>query len=210
MIGDQHHPFCREDYLGFLIDVYGQYNCNRVVNIGDIIDNHYASYHESDPDGMGGGDELELAIERNALFVKQWPEMDALIGNHDAIPYRKGKTGKIPSRWIRSLPDVLNAPGWRFHESLIIDGVYYNHGLGKKAHMKAKSMMCSTVQGHYHSEAYTIYQVGMTQSVFGTQVGCGIDHKSYAMSYAKDNPPPAIGCAVIIGGHTAINILMKP
>jgi hypothetical protein len=45
--------------------------------------------------------------------------------------------------------------------------------------------------------------------VFGTQVGCGIDHEKYAFAYAKAGKKPAIGCGVVIGGHTAINELMN-
>ena len=66
----------------------------------------------------------------------------------------------------------------------------------------------STVQGHLHSQAYTEWYVGANFKVFGMQVGCGIDHDSYAMAYAKRGKKPAIGCGVVIGGHTAINILM--
>jgi hypothetical protein len=41
------------------------------------------------------------------------------------------------------------------------------------------------------------------------QVGCGINFDTYAMAYAKAGKKPAIGCGVVIGGHTAINELMS-
>ena len=41
------------------------------------------------------------------------------------------------------------------------------------------------------------------------QVGCGIDAKSYAAAYAKNFKRQAIGCGVVIGGHTAFNCLMN-
>ena len=56
VIGDLHEPFCLDEYLDHCIETYEKHNCNQVVFIGDVIDNHYSSYHESDPDGMGGGD----------------------------------------------------------------------------------------------------------------------------------------------------------
>ena len=68
VIGDIHAPFTLDGYLEFCKDTYAKYNCNQVVFIGDIIDNHYASFHTSDPDGMGGGDELDIAVE----VVKEW------------------------------------------------------------------------------------------------------------------------------------------
>ena len=69
--------------------------------------------------------------------------------------------------------------------------------------------MMSTVQGHIHTQAYTEWQVGKNFKVFGMQVGCGIDSKSYAAAYAKNFKKQAIGCGVVIGGHTAINCMME-
>ncbi len=43
VIGDLHEPFCLDSYLQHCKDVYAKYNCNRVVFIGDVIDNHYSS-----------------------------------------------------------------------------------------------------------------------------------------------------------------------
>ena len=66
----------------------------------------------------------------------------------------------------------------------------------------------STVQGHIHTQAYTEWMVGNKFKIFAMQVGCGIDRESYAMAYAKNYKKQAIGCGVVIGGHTAINCLM--
>ena len=40
------------------------------------------------------------------------------------------------------------------------------------------------------------------------QTGCGVDAKSYAAAYAKNFKRQAIGCGIVLGGHTAINIMM--
>ena len=48
VVGDLHLPFTHENYLGFCKRIYKQYKCNKVVFIGDIIDNHYTSYHETE------------------------------------------------------------------------------------------------------------------------------------------------------------------
>jgi hypothetical protein len=86
--------------------------------------------------------------------------------------------------------------------------VQYIHGEGGTARAKCKADMMSTVQGHLHTQCYIEWAVGMKFRVFGMQVGCGIDHESYAMAYAKAGKKPAIGCAVVLGGKTAINCLM--
>ena len=54
IIGDLHEPFCLDGYLQFCINTYHHYKCTDVIFIGDIIDNHFSSYHETSPDGLGG------------------------------------------------------------------------------------------------------------------------------------------------------------
>tara|TARA_B100000424_G_scaffold170510_1_gene131357 strand:+ start:28488 stop:29201 length:714 start_codon:yes stop_codon:yes gene_type:complete len=209
IIGDLHEPFCLDNYLDFCSNIYSKYNCNKVIFIGDVIDNHYSSYHETDADGLGGGDELDIAIDRISRWYTEFPKAHVIIGNHDRIIARKAQTGGIPSRWIRDYSDVLNTPGWTFIERLVVDNVQYIHGEGGTARTKAKGDMMSTVQGHLHTQCYTEWCVGAKFKVFATQVGCGIDHEKYAFAYAKAGKKPAIGCAVVFGGHTVINELME-
>ena len=208
VIGDLHAPFDLDEYFDHCVDIYNRYNCNRVVFIGDVIDNHYSSYHETDANGMGGAQELELAINRLKRWNHQFPVADVLIGNHDRIIMRKAQSSAVPAKWIKSYKEVLETPKWNFVNELVIDGVLYVHGEGGTARTKAKNDLQSVVQGHLHTQAYTEYTVGRNSRIFATQVGCGIDHESYAMAYAKAGKKPAIGCAVVIGGRTAINELM--
>jgi hypothetical protein len=58
VIGDLHEPFCLDGYLEWCKEQYKIHNCNQVIFIGDIMDNHAYSYHEPDPDGMSAGLEL--------------------------------------------------------------------------------------------------------------------------------------------------------
>jgi len=208
VIGDLHAPFDLDSYFDHCVEVYERYNCNRVVFIGDVIDNHYSSYHETDADGMGGGQELQLAIDRLARWYHRFPDADVTVGNHDRIIMRKAQTGGVPKQWIREYSEVLNTPRWNFVTSVEIDDVLYIHGEAGTAKTKARADMRSTVQGHLHTQAYTEYFVGANSRVFGCQVGCGIDAKSYAMAYMKVGKKPAIGCAVVLGGKTAVNELM--
>jgi predicted phosphodiesterase len=209
VIGDLHEPFCLDSYLEFCIEKYYQYNCTEVVFIGDIIDNHYSSYHESSADGLGGLAELDLAIKRIARWRNAFPMATVIIGNHDRIIMRKAQTSAIPSKWIKSYKEVLEVPDWNFVERYEKDGVQYIHGEGGTARTKCRADMMNTVQGHLHTQCYTEHYVGKKFRVFGTQVGCGINHKSYAMAYAKYGKRPAVGCAVILNnGKTPLNILM--
>ena len=210
VIGDLHEPFCLEGYLEFCLDTYHHYKCTDVIFIGDIIDNHYSSYHETDADGLGGGDELELAVSKIAQWYKAFPEAKVLIGNHDRMIMRKAQTSAIPSKWIKSYQDVLEVPNWEFLERYVLNDVQYIHGEAGTARTKCRADMMNTVQGHLHTQCYTEHYVGAKYRIFGMQVGCGIDHESYAMAYAKAGKKPAIACGVILNnGKTPINIMMQ-
>ena len=209
VIGDLHEPFCLDSYLDWCKEQYEIYNCTEVVFIGDIIDNHYSSYHETSADGMGGLDELELAIKRISRWYDAFPIATVIIGNHDRIIMRKAQTSAIPSKWIKSYKEVLEVPNWEFVERYELNNVQYIHGEGGTARTKCRADMMNTVQGHLHTQCYTEHYVGKNFRVYGTQVGCGINHKSYAMAYAKYGKRPAVGCAVILNnGQTPLNLLM--
>jgi len=209
VIGDLHEPFCLDSYLDWCKEQYEIYNCTEVVFIGDIIDNHYSSYHESSADGLGGLDELELAIKRISKWYNAFPIATVIIGNHDRIIMRKAQTSAIPSKWIKSYKEVLEVPNWEFVERYELNNVQYIHGEGGTARSKCRADMMNTVQGHLHTQCYTEHYVGKNFRVYGTQVGCGINHKSYAMAYAKYGKRPAVACAVILNnGQTPLNLLM--
>lgn len=208
VIGDIHAPFCLDGYLDFCKEVYAKYNLNQVVFIGDILDNHYASYHETDPNGMSGGTELEYAIAQVTKWADAFPIADVIIGNHDRIIMRKAFSSSVPMEWIRSYNEVLGTD-WDWSERVVYDNVQYVHGEGGTARTKAKNDMMSTVSGHIHTQAYCEWLVGRNFRVFGMQVGCGIDADSYGAAYARHFKRQAIGCGVVLGGHTAFNCLME-
>jgi predicted phosphodiesterase len=209
VIGDLHEPFCLDEYLEWCILQYETYSCNQVIFIGDIIDNHYSSYHETSADGMGGLAELELSIKRIARWYEAFPKAKVIIGNHDRLIMRKAQTSAIPSKWIKSYKEVLETPKWEFLDHYIQDGVLYQHGEGGTARTSCKNNMINVVQGHLHTQCYTEHYVGKNFRVFGMQLGCGIDFSSYAMAYAKYGKKPAIGCGVVLeNGTLPINLLM--
>lgn len=209
VIGDLHEPFCLKGYLEHCINIYKEHNCNEVVFIGDIIDNHFSSYHETSADGYGAGEELKLAIANIKQWYKNFPKATVIIGNHDRLIMRKAQTAGLSKMWIKDYAEVLGTPGWTFTESIEIDDVLYIHGEGGTARQRARRDLQSVVQGHLHTQAYVDWVVGSKFKIFGCQVGCGIDHKTYAMTYAKEFAKPAIGCAVILNGKTVFNEMME-
>lgn len=202
VIGDLHEPFCLDGYFEHCVKIKEKYGCNEIIFIGDVIDNHFSSYHETDSDALGGGDELDFAISKLRKWYKSFPNATVTLGNHDLVIMRKAQTSAIPSKWIRKYKDVLEVPNWNFVDEVVFDNVIYHHGIGSKAHIKTVKNMMSTVGGHHHTDGYIMYYVGKTRKTFGMQVGCGIDIRSYAMAYGKWFPKPFISCAVVLENGT--------
>jgi hypothetical protein len=198
IIGDLHEPFCLHNYLSFCREQQEKYNCGTVVFIGDIIDNHYTSYHESELDTLGPNEEFEIAKNKIQEWYKVFPQAWVTIGNHDRMVHRKCKTLGISSKWIKDYDDALDTPGWKFVDEIILNGVCYNHGEGGTARARMKSELMSQIQGHLHSQAYIEYTIGPNHKVFGAQIGCGIDRTKYAFAYGKNEKKPFIGCAVVL------------
>ena len=207
VIGDLHCPFEKQGYFEFCLDTYDKYNCNNVVFIGDLIDSHATSRHETDPNGMSAKTELEQAIADLEKWREAFPVATVIIGNHDRVVMRRAFSSSIPSMWIKSFNEVLGT-SWDWTERAEFDGVQYVHGEGGTARTKAKNDLQSTVQGHIHTQAYVEHFCGNRSRIWAMQVGCGLDRETYAAAYAKHYKKQAIGCGVVIGGHTAINCLM--
>ena len=210
VIGDLHEPFCLDGYLEFCKEQYNNFNCNTVVFIGDIIDNHFSSFHDTDTEAMGGAAELYLAISKIAKWYDAFPNAYVTIGNHDRILVRKAQSSGVPAAWIKDYSEVLNTPNWNYVTEVIIDEVRYVHGdKSSQARTAAKRDMISTVSGHFHTQMYTEWFYGKRAAVFAMQVGCGIDSKSYAMGYMQGGKKEAIGIGIVLGGKVAINVPMS-
>jgi len=209
VIGDTHEPFSIDGYLDHCKEVYNTFQCDTVVHIGDEVDNHFASYHDTDPDGFGAGEELDRAVYRLNKYYEAFPNATVIIGNHTSMAYRKALSGGLSKDWIREYSDVLEVPNWEFVYETDIDGVTYHHGLGGTARTKMKNEASSYVQGHYHTQAYIEFLATKQQMLFAMQVGCGIDHKAYAMAYAKSGKKPVISCGVVLNGDKPFLIPMK-
>jgi len=202
VIGDLHEPFCLKEYLYFCRQIQEKDNCGTVVFIGDIIDNHFSSYHESESETYGPNKEFELAKEKVQRWYSVFPEAYVTVGNHDRLVHRKAKSAGIADQWIVDYSTALSTPNWKFVHEVILNNVCYNHGEGGSARMRMKTELCSQVQGHLHSQFYIEYAVGSKYRLFGVQTGCGIDRNSFAFAYGKNGPKPVIGCGTVLNKGT--------
>ncbi len=212
VIPDLHFPFVIDGYLDFLMDIYDKYNCNKVVQIGDILDMHYSSFHDSDPDGMSENDEFESAVNGIKELAEVFPEMLVCGGNHDAVPNRKAFSSGLSSRWVKSIKDVLldfgaEVEGWEFAHHHIVDGIKYTHGTARKAKQRMIQDGISIVQGHYHSESYIWCHVNAVQKNFAMQLGALTDDSAYAFAYGKEFAKSHKNCGVVINGVPTIEYM---
>jgi hypothetical protein len=208
LISDMHIPYQHPDTMDFLTLVKETYSPTRIVCVGDEVDKHAMSFHDSDPDLPSAGDELNKAIEQLQPLYKLFPKMDLVDSNHGSMVYRKGKHHGIPRKYLRDYGDILDAPsGWNWHNNLLIplptsQDMYVTHGISKNGLKLAKEMGCNVVQGHYHTEFNIQYGSSPSQLYWSMQVGCSIDDKALAFHYNKTTAArPIIGHGIVINGH---------
>jgi len=205
VIGDVHAPATHPGYLQFCLDIYEQWNCNKVVFIGDVLDYHAISFHEKELDSPNPVDEVDLAIEAVAEWYSHFPNADVTIGNHDERVHRKARSAGVPDMFIKSYQDVYQTPKWRWTYDVVIDDVRYFHGTGcsgiQPARLTAISSMMSTVLGHVHSVAGVHWVAGPRGRVFGMDVGCGVDVEHPAMRYGSNmRHKPILAAGVVVDG----------
>lgn len=204
VIGDLHEPFTLDGYFEFIKETRDRFNCKTIISIGDIVDNYATSRWDHDPDGMSAGDEYKAVLNKLQKWYKEFPELIITVGNHDSRMFRTAFKAGLPKSWVRDYSEIFKTPaGWKFVTSIEVDGVDYSHGDGSNGDMaalnRAKEMRQSCVVGHGHSFAGVRYMASRHNTIFGMNVGCGVDANTYAMSYAKDQTRrPVISCGVVM------------
>ena len=206
IISDTHIPYHHKDLFPFLKAIKKLYKPTKIVHIGDEVDKHALSFHDSDPDLPSAGDELKISLPIIKELEKLFPTMDLLDSNHGSLVFRRALKYGIPKAYLKKYNDFLKVgKGWKWHDDLMLDTpngpVYFCHGKVADVLKLAQSMGMSCVQGHYHS-SYSIKYYGNSLGLyFGLQVGCLIDKDSLAFRYHKtQRARPIIGTGMIIDG----------
>lgn len=204
VIPDIHAPFTLPEFLDFCKDVEIEYNCTKTVFLGDLIDNHFSSFHDMNPDLDGAGRELDKAVNVIKDYHDSFPNAYVCIGNHDAIPNRKAFAGGLSSRWVKDIGEVLDTPTWTYAEEFMIHDMLFTHGTGRQAKSRCLQEGVSVVQGHFHSKTYLEYFQHRDGLKFALQLGCGIDREEMAFAYGKNFAVPQLNCGVIKNGVPVI------
>lgn len=206
-ISDTHFPYHHPDTFDFLDAIKRKYRCTAARHVGDIVDNHYPSYHEIEPGTYDGETELKLARKCVQTLEDIFPELVISEGNHDALPLRKAKTAKIPEAHIRNYNEVFGVgDGWKWvrQEMIRADGgdVLLTHSVGSNARSNAARFSFNSVQGHHHSEFGVHFYADNAQIRWHMSTGCLIDLNSPAFNYARTAVlrRPIVGCGVLVHG----------
>lgn len=205
-ISDTHFPYHHRDTFIFLRAVRDDYDINSVCHVGDVVDNHYPSFHEMEAGCLGGDEELREARIACRKLEEIFPVMKIALGNHDLLPKRKANAANIPLDWVNDPNTVYELEGgWDWSTSHYIpygDNLKFLlvHSVGINLKVNAMRYSHSSVQGHHHSTFGIYYNkdIDVTRWAMGT--GCLIDPDSPAFSYDKKNvvSRPILGLGAVI------------
>jgi hypothetical protein len=206
-ISDMHIPYHHDNTLTFLEMLKRRYDPTRIICLGDELDKHALSFHDSDPDLMSAGDELKAALPVIKELENLFPVMDLIDSNHGSMVFRKAKHHGIPRHYLKSYNDVLKVgKDWVWHPDLTItlpddQKVYIHHGKSAEAIKTSQVMGMSHVCGHFHESFGVRYWANPNGLYFAINSGCLINDSSFAYSYNNVNlKRPIIGTSLIIDG----------
>lgn len=207
LFGDTHFPYHHKDTFSFLKAVKNKYSPNKIIHMGDEVDNHAISFHDSEPELPGAGDELEQSISYMKKLYKLFPVCDILNSNHGSLVFRRGKNAKLLEKMMRTPKEILEAPiGWNWHNEIYFKmkngaTLYLTHGKKKNTFKLAEDMRMCVAQGHFHEDSYIKFQHHTNWDLWGASVGCLVDDKSRAFNYNKIwSKKPVLSCVIVIDG----------
>ena len=204
VISDTHAPYQHQDTIRFLSKIKEDYEPTRVIHIGDELDNHAMSYHETETSLYSAGEELKRGRDVIWAIEDLYPKVDVMESNHGSLAFRKARTSGIPKEYIKDYSEVLKTKHWNWHQDLTItlpnkQPCHFHHGKSANSmtYLLAMGMCC--VEGHFH-EKYNIQYHGTSERLLWViATGCLVDDYSLAMAYNNCNlKRPIIGCSIII------------
>lgn len=206
-LSDLHFPYHHKNTFEFLQMLKDRYQPTRIIGLGDELDHHAMSFHDSDPDLFSAGDELKFALKYIKQLEEMFPEMTLLDSNHGSMVFRKSKHHGIPRHYLKSYNEVLGVSDkWQWVNDLVLDlpdgqKVYCHHGKSADAIKTSQAMSMSHVCGHFHEKFGIQYWANPNGLFFAINSGCLIDDSNYAFAYNNTNlKRPLIGTSLIIDG----------
>ena len=206
-LSDPHFPYHHVDSFAFHKAVKKKYRPDKIICLGDELDNHKGSFHEHIPDLPSWEDELQKGIDCIHELEAIFPKMDVLESNHGSLWFRKASAAGLPRRLLRSYEEVLGTKQWKWHFDLIVkmsngQPVYFHHSKSVNCLKTSQSMGMCAVQGHHHNLFSIQYWATPLGLYWALQLSCMADKDSLAQSYGKNNlQRPIVGNGIILNGQ---------
>jgi|TARA_Y100000289_G_C3911809_1_gene145101 predicted phosphodiesterase len=206
VISDLHIPYHHKDSFKFLQKVKKQFKPDTVINIGDLLDFHAISFHEHNPDLPSIGDELTVSKSYIKELESIFPDVTEVHSNHSSLVYRRAIKYGMSAQFLRPYGEFLGTKNWKWVDDLTLEmsngkKVYFTHGKSADVLKVSQTMGMNCVQGHYHTKFCIGYWANPEDLYWGMNVGCLINQKSMAFSYAKNfNTRFVLGCGIILNG----------
>lgn len=205
VLGDTHKPWSNRALLLDFALFLQRYRPDRIVQVGDYLDQYSWSRYDKDPDAPCAQGEWDAAKLESQWFVNRITvaapdaEVDIIEGNHDKRIKQKVLQANLPADLVRRIPEALGIPegyGWTWHDGsvpLVIDGVRYLHGdeVEGSPRQVAHQVGGPVVFGHQHTKAAIEYSTGYGRVLWGMNVGCAIDPSAICQRYSRKAIPKA-------------------
>lgn len=207
VFGCTHLYWDRKGFLPFCSDLRDEYDCDTIIHLGDVVDQHAISFHNKEPGCPGPMDEYYKTLEAVQRWVKEFPKVIVTLGNHDKRVVRRAKSVDIPEEiYLKPYKEVWQTPGWEWVEDIILDDIYLYHGDGQGGEYPAcnavRKMLMSVCIAHNHSKAMVKPMFNPRKGIWAIDAGAGCDDTALNMIYAERNKRRSVMSAVaIIDGH---------
>lgn len=203
-----HFPFQDRHTFDFLADLKREYEFDRVIDLGDTLDQYCFSRYPKDPKGLSINEEIKKARKAVAILSSIFPKVEVMQSNHCERLYSKATLSGIPREFMRPYRELIGAPdGWRWHKDLTLtidktrEHTYFCHERGNSPINLAKSIGMNVVHGHIHNSMGIQYFANPLKTMFAATTGCLISDKGCPFSYNKANLyRPMKGALIIIDG----------
>jgi predicted phosphodiesterase len=206
VVSDMHLPYQHKDSIKFLKEIKKEFKPDTTISIGDLLDQHALSFHDSSPELYSAGHELDKAKEYVKELESVFPKLIEVDSNHSSMIYRRALKHGLPRAYLKDYGDFLETKKWNWVDDLTLtmsngQRCFFTHGRSADVLKVSQTMGMSAVQGHYHTKFVISWWANPDNLFFGMNVGCLIDQKSMAFNYAKNfRTRFIIGCGIIIDG----------
>ena len=206
VISDMHLPYQHKDSIKFLKEIKKEFRPDKIVNIGDLLDFHAIPMHDSNPDLYSAGMELDKAKEYIKVLEDIFPEVIEVDSNHSSLVYRRALKYGMSKQFLKPYGEFLGTRKWKWIDDLTLtmsngQRCFFTHGRSADVLKVSQTMGMNCVQGHYHTKFLISYWANPDNLFFAMNVGCLINQKSMAFSYAKNFKTRFIlGCGIILNG----------